>query len=197
MSEGVEEWRSCVLSGGVLEVSDAGRVRGSVDKVIRCQRQKNGYMRVSSQREGKRVALPVHRMVLSAFCGSERAMDVDHINRNRSDNRLENLRWATQSQNQVNAGKRDKRSFSQYVGVTRGRHKDIRAGMPYVARLYNMKRQTYLGRFASETVAAMVRDMAAVSMWGDFPALNFPQWFGREARRRGEVGTGARLNRVL
>ena len=62
-----------------------------------------------------------------------------------------------------------------------------------------MKKVTYLGRFASEEVAAMVRDMAAVVMWGEYADLNFPQWFGVEARKRPSVceARGAAVKRVL
>jgi len=42
----------------------------------------------------------VHRLVLEAFVGEcAEGMECDHIDRNRSNNRLENLRWTTQKYN--------------------------------------------------------------------------------------------------
>lgn len=192
-----EAWKPCVIVNG-NSVSNLGRVRDE-HGTLRYQRIKGGYATVEVYKDGKSRSIPVHRMVLSAFYGEELALQVDHINRCKTDNRLENLRWATQSQNQVNSWKRDKPFFSNHKGVTRGRPKDIRAGKPYVARLYKMKKVIYLGRFTSEDVAAMVRDMAAVVMWGEYADLNFPHWFGVEARKKLGIHKvrGAAVNRVL
>jgi hypothetical protein len=47
----------------------------------------------------------VHRLVGQAFIPNpENKPEVDHINRIRHDNRLENLRWATREENQENKG---------------------------------------------------------------------------------------------
>lgn len=46
-------------------------------------------------------ACRVHRLVASAFLG-ESDLYIDHINRNRSDNRIENLRYVTPYENRLN-----------------------------------------------------------------------------------------------
>ena len=56
--------------------------------------------------EGKRENVYVHRTVFCAFNGSlDKNLEIDHINRNRADNRLSNLRQVTVSENRINSRK--------------------------------------------------------------------------------------------
>ena len=56
-----------------------------------------GYIRIHIG--GKKYR--VHRLIMMAFVG-ESDQDVDHINRNKTDNRFENLRYCTRCENQWN-----------------------------------------------------------------------------------------------
>ncbi|KAA6363746.1 MAG: hypothetical protein EZS28_040725 [Streblomastix strix] len=50
-----------------------------------------------------RVPYRLHRVLAIQFIPNpDNLPEIDHINRNKSDNRLENLRWVTRSQNQKN-----------------------------------------------------------------------------------------------
>ena len=63
-------------------------------------RQRNGYRHVGIARKH----YLVHRLITEAFhglCPPDKCQ-VDHTNRNRSDNRPENLRWVTYSENNRN-----------------------------------------------------------------------------------------------
>jgi hypothetical protein len=84
------------------------RIRNAESKQeSRLTRSANGYQRVSLN--GSNIGL--HRVVLDQFQPNDNAqekLDVDHINHNRSDNRLENLRWCTRRDNN--------RNMSQYRG---------------------------------------------------------------------------------
>ena len=62
----------------------------------------NGYLRLSLGRNNDKY---IHRLVAIHYIPNpENKPEVDHINRVRGDNRIENLRWATRKENQNNKG---------------------------------------------------------------------------------------------
>ena len=70
---------------------------------------KNGYKQVSLSKNGIQKSRYVHRLIAETFIPNpEDLPQVDHINRNKIDNRVENLRWITHSGNTRNT-KRNKR----------------------------------------------------------------------------------------
>lgn len=116
-----EIWRDVAGYNGAYQVSSLGRVR-STDRIINLTngRQRHlighiiqphdnglGYQQVNLMDESHRLhAQLVHRLVLSEFINisyNEASMakltDIDHINNDRSDNRLENLRLISHRDN--------------------------------------------------------------------------------------------------
>lgn len=77
-----------------------------------------GYFKVCLCRGGKTINGPVHRLVGEAFLGLTADRQVDHIDGDRTNNRLENLRLATHSQNRRNSRSR---SSCGMKGVSRHR----------------------------------------------------------------------------
>ncbi|UPL50543.1 HNH endonuclease [Hymenobacter sublimis] len=66
---------------------------------------------------GKSKTYNLHSIIARAFLGESTGLYVDHINRVRTDNRIENLRYVTASENTRNSIQQDN-SASKYVGVT-------------------------------------------------------------------------------
>ena len=69
--------------------------------------QSNGrYLKVTLSINGKERQFLVHRLVAKAFIPNpQNKPEVNHINGNRYDNRVENLEWVTASENQIHAVK--------------------------------------------------------------------------------------------
>jgi hypothetical protein len=119
----------------------------------------NGYRIIGLN--GKR--FQEHRICWLHFYGVLPDLDLDHINGNRSDNRIANLRPATDSQNQANKDASPRNTSCGVKGVTW--HK--RCAKWQASITINGKRR-YLGVFASLDDAASAYMSAANDAFGEF-----------------------------
>jgi hypothetical protein len=106
----------------------------------------------------------MHRLIMNPPPG----LLVDHRDTDSLDNRRENLRFATPSQNMQNRRKK-KNTTSQYRSVWK-----VKNGK-YESQIYHQGKKIWLGWFDSEVDAARAYDRAALKFRGEFARLNFPR----------------------
>lgn len=115
--------------------------------------------------DGKTSAVSMHRLIMNAPADRQ----VDHKNGNSLDNRRSNLRLCGARENQANRIRPPGLS-SQYRGVTKPKNtKNWRA------MISTGGKATCLGLHASEALAALEYDIAAIDAYGEFARPNFPR----------------------
>lgn len=100
----------------MCKVSNMGRAmrlkKRGIWYILDLKPKKNGYYLIGFSINGKTSYVYLHRAVAEAFipnpCGKPQ---IDHINTIRTDNRVENLRWVTSHENNMNVITRKNRSL--------------------------------------------------------------------------------------
>ena len=118
--------------------------------------------------KGKIIKIRMHQIILQRMIGRllKPHEYVDHINGDGLDNRRENLRLATKSQNAMNARKRSDNS-SGYKGVTYHKQKNR-----WTAEIRVNKERIYLGCFTTPEDAYSAYCEAAKKHFGEFARLD-------------------------
>lgn len=150
---GLFTWR--VTLGGNAAGNRAGYHKG------------RGYIGVGIRR-GRYLA---HRVAWLCVHGEWPSDELDHINGNRSDNRIANLRECNHQQNQGNRGAR--RNESGFKGVRRER-RVFGGRQKWCAFIGSGGKTKHLGTFTTREHAAMAYNVAAHAQWGKFARPNFP-----------------------
>lgn len=100
----MEQWKTIVDDDGIVyedyEVSTKGRIRSlKRGKLMKPQDNGTGYLSVGIRKDKKRYFFLVHRLVGIAFIPNpDNKPTINHINEDTHDNRVENLEWATQEE---------------------------------------------------------------------------------------------------
>jgi len=130
------------------------------------QRCQDGRCWTAERRSGK---MKMHRYIMSLHLGRFLTLseEVDHINHDGLDNRIENLRLATQGQNNANQRVRVGPKSSKYKGV----YWEQRKGK-WRARIWVGGKQHSLGYFLHEEDAAEAYNTAALKYFGEYACLN-------------------------
>ena len=102
----MEEWRDIPGYESFYQVSNLGNVRSIRFNKIRNMKSwdSNGYRAVELYLNNNGYTVGIHRLVaLALIPNPENKPEVNHKDRNRSNNNVENLEWVTQSENVAHA----------------------------------------------------------------------------------------------
>ena len=110
----MEEWRDVRGYEGLYQVSSKGRVKACRktdarghnrnEKVMSQNLSNQGRPRVNLEKNGIRKVVFVHRLVAEAFLPNPLVKrEVNHIDGDKTNNNVENLEWATRSENMLHA----------------------------------------------------------------------------------------------
>ena len=139
---------------GLYQVSNQGRVKSfakwrgsSKPRILSFCANSNGYYTIGLNKNGKRKTMSIHVLVAMVFLGykpngQNRGLVCDHINNDKLDNRVENLRIITPREN---SPKRLKKYTSKYVGVSWRKDRN-----KWTARININNVYKHLGNFKNE-----------------------------------------------
>lgn len=123
----MELWRT-IPSAPDYEASSLGRIRRNGGTVMRAQTNVGGYLHIGLYIDRKLVRRLVHRLVADALIGAapSPSHQIAHFNGVRTDNRVENLRWATVAENFADMVRHGTRVKGTKVHTARLTERDVR-----------------------------------------------------------------------
>ena len=113
----MEVWKNIDGFDGRYQVSTWGRVR-SINGIMKPYVNHNGYLKIGLMKNGKCHKKRINRLVAMAFIENpDNLPQVDHIDGNKQNNSITNLRWANNSENRRHYGelKRMAKQFEREV----------------------------------------------------------------------------------
>ncbi len=159
-----EIWKDVHSYEGYYKASNLGRIKRLPKTTLRPYRNSTrrhilnekilnptiikNYYQVTLTKNKIRKSIKVHQLIAMAFlnhtpCGH--TIEVDHINNNSLDNRLDNLQLLTSRQNNIKSAKLRKGKTSKYIGVFWNSYIG-----KWTAKIYLNGKQKYIGNFNCE-----------------------------------------------
>jgi hypothetical protein len=122
---------------------------------------RSGYAGFVVHKNGKQKTYLIHRLIMNA----KPDQLIDHINRNKLDNRKSNLRFTDRSKNAANC-KVHKHNTTGYKGVSKFGNNRYRSYIVF------MDKQISLGVYDSKKEAAIAYNNKAIELFGEHANLN-------------------------
>ncbi len=162
-----EEW-AAIDGYKNYQVSWWGRVRNTeTGRILKPGTSTPGYLFVRLFKNGKGAMHYIHQLVAREWVPNpEEKKCVDHRDGNRINNHIENLRYATHSENNRHRSKRAN-TTSMYFGVCFYKETD-----KWRAQIQIGEKRKHLGYFSSEKEAAVAFNTAAAEFYKEFRKIN-------------------------
>ena len=162
-----ENWKS-IDEYENYEISDHGNVKNiTTNKILKPSIDSNGYYKLSLYKNKIKTTSKIHRLVAHAFLDNhDDKLCVDHIDRDKLNNHISNLRYATNSENSSNRTI-GSNNTSGTTGVDFRKDKN-----KWRARIIKEGRQINLGFFETKEEAIEARSRAEEKYFKEFRPQN-------------------------
>jgi hypothetical protein len=145
------------------EVSNLGNVRNVETGRILKIGSNLGYKNVGLRSNNKRYTVFIHRLIAKAFLPNpDNREQVDHIDNDRANNNINNLRWCTNQENQFNKNI-PSNNTTGFKGVTFRRNTQ-----KWCARIAFNKKTICIGNYDTIEEAKVARQKKANEIFGVF-----------------------------
>lgn len=122
-----------------------------------------GYFKINLSSNGVKKLVSVHRLIAIHFIPNpEKKPLIDHKNGIKIDNRIENLRWVTVSENGMNS-KLPCTNTTGYRGVS-----FYKSDNKYVACIYLNNQRIYIGSYNTALEASEAYETKAKELFGEY-----------------------------
>ncbi len=101
------------------EIFQDGRVKNiKTERFLTQHIDTTGYYKVTLSKKGKQKTFRIHRLIGKVFLENpNNYKTIDHINRNKLDNRLDNLRWASSTTQRLNQKNRKNKLNEHNISI--------------------------------------------------------------------------------
>ena len=145
-----ETWLDIVGFEGRYKISSNGKIMNfNVGNIIKPWLNTRGYASVTLRKDGKSKSLKVHKLMAITFLNhipSGMLNVVDHIDGNKLNNSIDNLRIVSQRKNMSNT---KRKTYSKYVGVSFDKRSN-----KWISNIKIDGKGKFLGSFKCELAAA-------------------------------------------
>ena len=139
------------------------RTGGKYDARLQNAKDHRGYIKVFIAGRSRLS----HRIIWSMFYDEPAPEMIDHKNGLHADNRIENLRAATNSTNMMNRNVNCNKKYGLPKGVSK-----TKDNKPYCALIWQNNKRTWLGSYHTVDEAARRYNEEAIKRYGEFARLN-------------------------
>lgn len=167
----MEIWKDIKGYEGLYQVSNFGRIKSFVrnvsnPRIMKTYINRKGYIKCYIGGKSK----SIHRLVADAFIPNHKNKpQVNHIDGNKQNNNVENLEWATNSENQKHAIKCGLRSIETLLVKTRKAVKQFDKCGNLICRYNSVQEAARITRIWESQISACCRhDLHAKSAGGYF-----------------------------